>query len=440
MKQLLMRSILALLLLNSGAHAETLLELYHQALDTNPALLGKQYLLEKTSAQEDQAFSRLLPQISVTGTYSLNRFNSAGVGTRDYEGLRGSIQARQPLFDLASYLKYQGAKAATQQRESELAAYRMQLAGEVLDRYLLVLEANDHITYLTSEKEATGSEMKRLRKMYQQQMAKITDVYEVEAYYQTLETRALEADNAKAIALEKLRETTGVTLQQVFPLGETQFPSVPDTPEQWVEKALRSNPNLMALKFAIESAEQQIASAKAEHLPQLSLVLYETYSDQGYDNRQFPPYDVSSINLQLTIPIYEGGRVVAYTKETVAQYFMQKQQYEQVRRQIEREIRTAYLNTASSYARIDSTAKEVLAQEKASVAHQKGYGLGVTTIVDVLNTRRRLFKARTDRLQAHYDYIRSLIALHIWSGDMPIDLMEKIDGWFSEYQRLVSPA
>lgn len=434
MKLSLTRSMFALFMVSSSVNAETLLELYHQALETNPALLGKEYLVDKTSAQEDQAFSRLLPQISATGTYSLNRFNSAGIGTRDYEGLRGSIQARQPLFDLASYLKYQGAKAATQQRESELAAYRMQLAGEVLDRYLLILEANDHITYLSSEKEATSSEMKRLRQMYQKQMAKVTDLYEVEAYYQTLETRALEAENAKAIGLEKLRETTGVSLKEVFPLGDSKFPPVPDTSELWVEKALQSNPSLTALKFAIESAEQQMASSKAEHLPQLALVLYETYSDQGYDNRQLPPYDVGSINLQLTIPIYEGGRVVAYTKETVAQYFMQKQQYEQVRRQIEREVRTAYLNTSTSYARIDSTTQEVVAQEKASEAQQKGYGLGVTTIVDVLNTRRRLFKARTDRLQAHYDYIRSLIALHIWSGDMPIDVIEKVDGWFAEYK------
>ena len=146
-----------------SAHAGLLLKLYQQALDTNPTLLGKTYAIDRATAQQDQAFSRLLPQVSAVGSYSLNRFNQQTNGTQidgsavNYDGLRGTVQARQALFDLPSYMRYQGAKAATQQTEQELEAYRMELAGEVLDRYLQVLEANDQITYVVSEKEATTS-------------------------------------------------------------------------------------------------------------------------------------------------------------------------------------------------------------------------------------------------------------------------------------------
>ena len=420
-----------------SANAGLLLKLYQQALDTNPTLLGKTYAIDRANAQKDQAFSRLLPQVSATGSYSLNRFNQQTNGTQidgsavNYDGLRGTVMARQALFDLPSYMRYQGAKAATEQTEQELEAYRMELAGEVLDRYLQVLEASDQIAYVISEKEATNSQIEQLREMQQRQMAKITDLYEAEAYYQTLNTLEIEAKNKKAVGLERLRETTGMSLEEVTPLSKEQFPPVPENLDKWVQDAIRNNPNLAALQYAIESASKLISGSKAEHLPKLDLQLLETYSDQGYDNRQLPAYDVASANLQLTIPIYEGGRVNAATSEAVARQQMAKQQYNETRRKIELETRTSFLNAAASHARIASTGQEVEAQNKSYEAQATGYELGVSTIVDVLNNRRLLFKARVDQLQARYDYNRNLIALRIWAGGLSIADIEEIDAWFT---------
>ena len=420
-----------------SANAGLLLKLYQQALDTNPTLLGKTYAIDRANAQKDQAFSRLLPQVSATGSYSLNRFNQQTNGTQidgsavNYDGLRGTVMARQALFDLPSYMRYQGAKAAAEQTEQELEAYRMELAGEVLDRYLQVLEASDQITYVISEKEATNSQIEQLREMQQRQMAKITDLYEAEAYYQTLNTLEIEAKNKKAVGLERLRETTGMSLDEVTPMSKEQLPAVPVNLDKWVQDAIQNNPNLAALQYAIESASKLITGSKAEHLPKLDLQLFETYSDQGYDNRQLPAYDVASANLQLTIPIYEGGRVNAATSEAVARQQMAKQQYNETRRKIELETRTSFLNAAASHARIASTGQEVEAQNKSYEAQATGYELGVSTIVDVLNNRRLLFKARVDQLQARYDYNRNLIALRIWAGGLSIADIEEIDAWFT---------
>lgn len=429
------RIILAILICLSPlpVHAGLLLELYQQSLDTNPTLLGRAYAIDRAEAQQDQAFSRLLPQISATGNFSYNKFDQHDrlTDVRYYDGIRGSVQARQALFDLPSYLRYQGAKATTRQTEQELDAYRMQLAGEVLDRYLQVLEANDQITYVIAEKEATDSQIKRLRKMQQRQMVKITDVYEVEAYYQSLNTLEIEAQNEKAVGLERLRETTGVSLDAVAPLKKEQFLPVPESPEKWVQDAIENNPSLAALQSAIDSANKQISSTKAEHLPQLALQLSQTYSDQGYDNRQLPPYDVGIVSLQLNIPIYEGGRVTAATREDIASQQIAEQQFYQVRRQIERETRTSFLNAQASHARIASTAQEVYAQNKAHEGQKRGFQLGVSTIVDVMNTRKRLFKARLEHLQARYDFIRNLIGLRIWAGGLSIANIEEIDAWFS---------
>lgn len=144
-------------------------------------------------------------------------------------------------------------------------------------------------------------------------------------------------------------------------------------------------------------------------------------------------YDVGSVNMLVNVPIYEGGRVDASVREAVARRQIALQEYEKVRRQIERETRTSFLNATAGYARIDSTQRELEAQQETQQAQQKGYELGVATIVDLLESRRDVFKAQIQHQQAVYEYARSLIMLRVWSGGLNLENIEEIDHWFSAH-------
>jgi outer membrane protein len=434
--------ITAVWTLGNPAEAGSLLDLYHKALESNPTLLTRKYTIDQSQAREDQAFSGLLPQVSANGSYSLNSFKNEGDfaalnpdanSRQNYDGLRGTVQARQALFDLPAYLRYEGAEAATRQSKEEFEAYQMELGGELIDRYLQTLEAIDQITYLADEMESVSTQVKRLQHLYKKQMTKVTDLYEVEAYYQSLQTQNIEAENQKAIALEKLRQIAGILPEQVSLLAVDSFPPKPTDVDSWISDAVTSNLNLLALKAGIESAEKNLSGAKAGHLPQLALIMSHTYSDQGFDNRSQPPYNVSSANLQLNIPLFEGGGTEAAAREAAARLLIVKQEHERVRRQVELETRTSFLNAIASHSKIDSTAEEVKFQKKANEAQKKGYELGASTIIDVLDSQRRASQAQLDHLKARYDYIRNLIALKIWSGGLSIDKIEEIDVWFTRY-------
>jgi outer membrane protein len=129
----------------TGARAESLLELYRITLDSNPILKGKEFALDQAKAQQDQALSKLLPQLMATGSYqkvdfrqSIQRGPQNLPDNRDfseqYWGTQGSIQARQALFDLPSYLRLQGAESFTLQSEKEVDAVRMAVAYDLADR------------------------------------------------------------------------------------------------------------------------------------------------------------------------------------------------------------------------------------------------------------------------------------------------------------------
>ena len=74
------RLILAILICLSplAGNAGLLLELYQESLISNPTLLGRTYAIDRAMAQQDQAFSQLLPQISASGNFSYNRFDQTG--------------------------------------------------------------------------------------------------------------------------------------------------------------------------------------------------------------------------------------------------------------------------------------------------------------------------------------------------------------------------
>lgn len=419
----------------------SLLDIYEQTMSNNATLKGREHSIDQMKAQKDQALSRLKPQISATGNLSYNHLsqdetNALTLQTHsiesNYRGLRGVIQARQALFDLPSYRRLQGAEQLVKQSEQELHVSRLSITADIVDAYLDALQTVDGLNYIRADLELTASEAKRIHTMFERQLVKITDVLDVNAYFQSLRTRELETDNAKAVALEKLRELTGVAVVDIVPLGGQTLPPVPGQSEQWVEEARKNHPLLAATQYAVDAAERLVESAQAERLPQLALHASATYADNGgFDNRQLDPYSIGVVGLQLNIPIYSGSSIDASIRDAQARHQIAKSRRLEKLREIERQTRTAYLNAANGRARIDSTAQEVKAREKAREGRQRGYELGISTIGDLLESKKNLLKAHSEHASARYSYVRQLVTLRLWAGVLSQQDIEEINSWLT---------
>lgn len=424
----------------------TLLQLYDLAMTTNPVVEGRRSSILQAEAQKDQARSKLLPQVSATGNIGWNEFTQEVPNpftrqttdvTTQYQTLRGVVQARQALFDLASYRAYEGAGFTVKQTELDLDDARMKLTADLVDRYFEFLQATDEVGYLQGELDLTEGDMQRIRRMYERAMAKVTDLYEIEAYYQTLKTRELEISNAVAVALEKVREVVGVPVIDLARLKKDELPSVPGLPDQWVTEAVQRHPAIRALHQALDASAKTIASQWANHLPQLSLQMSGIYAKNGgFDNRQLDPYTVGTLGLQLNVPLFAGGSVKAGEREAIARFEITKYKRMEKQREIERETRTAYLSAQTGYSRIASTAREVEARIKARDGQQRGYELGASTIVALLEAKKNLLKSRFGYAKARYDYIQSLVALRVWGGTLARTDIEQINGWLTQDRSL----
>ena len=96
--------------------------------------------------------------------------------------------------------------------------------------------------------------------MQARQLALITDLYELQARTDTLRTNLIDSDNDARIALEKLRELTGDAVTSIQPARlDTIQPPPEGGIETWVQQAGQLNPELQALKYAVESARRSIS-------------------------------------------------------------------------------------------------------------------------------------------------------------------------------------
>ena len=414
--------------LSSASVAEDLQSLYRTALAGSPALRMRELGVERARAEADVALSRLYPQVSIQTSTSRNDYRDVLTELR-FNGTRTVLQARQALVDMPSVYRMQSARRVTEQAGKELEQIRAELFGQLVEQYLNALQAEDELMQLRVEQEAASRQVERLRAMRAREMAKVTDLAEAIAWVQQLATREIDARNKATAARVRLGELTGRDPGELSTLAPRDFPAVPETETYWVDAVLSQNALLASKRSAVDAGRLAADAARAEHLPQLSLSLQRNQSNQDIDNSPRRDFTVDSVSLELRIPIYEGGRVSSSTASAMAQLAIASEQLEMSRREIERETRLLYASAGANRARIDSTNAEVDALENTVKAQQRGYELGVVTIIQVLDARRRLLRSRVDQAKARYDYLRDLIGLRLRVG-LSEDDVAGFNRWF----------
>jgi outer membrane protein len=431
--------LLLFITLSLPAGADDLLSLYQRAVLSSPELNGSEYALEIARAQEDQAFGKLLPRVEVNGNYSFNQQHRQsyevngipqGASTTNYPGQRASVNARQPLFDLQAYLLMKSQQSRTSQGEEELLAAHQKLISDLVQRYIDALEAADKSQIIAAELSSTEKQLARVEAMQARQLALITDLYELQARTETLRTNLIDSDNDARIALEKLRELTGDTVTSVQPARlDTIQPQPEGGIETWIQQAGSLNPELQALKHAVESARRSISGYQAGHLPRIELQLSGTYSNTLYSNQQTTPFDVGTVGVDATIPIYGGGIVSAQVREAEARKRLSEAKLEQKLRELEQMTRAAYLDMSTAPARNKATDRQLEASEKSRDAMEKGYEFGVVTIIDLLNAEKQLSEARKVQREARYRYLKARSTLYYQAGRLIADELVQLNGW-----------
>ena len=399
------------------ANGSTLEEFFTAALDYSPELNIARERWNVLSARKDQTNAQLLPQISASANVYDNTRTASGAPETTFTGERYSLQMSQVLFNWSAFAARGQAYLLEDQSEAEYYAQLAKLLTDVADRYLGVLQAEDGLNSINAEKEAMANQVARIQRMFDLQLARVTDLYDGQARLAGIEAERVAIESRLALSREALRGITGLEAGALARLpAEITVPPLDGSMDEWLERSRNNNRQIEARALGLQAAQKQVSRQRGAHLPRVSLVVQRQQTNIGFDNAQQPRADSNYIGIDFSVPLYAGGAVRAGVREAQSQRNIAESELRQAELEIVQQTRTAFLQVKAGEARIE--AGRVLAEstDTSYTAMQRGFDLGTVTSVDVLNALRDRFGAERELQTARYDHIRYTLALRRDAG------------------------
>jgi outer membrane protein len=444
--------------LPGSASAASLLEIYQQALQSDPLIHEAEARRMATLEAVPQARGLLLPQINAGANYGTGSNSGLqqqpvidpGTGDvigfvsveaeSDFDTFGWNAELRQTVFRWDQFVGLQQAQKRVAKAEIDFELAQQDLIVRVVTRYFEVLGAEDRLTSINADKRAIARQLEQARQRFEVGLIAITDVQESQAAYDQSVAAEIQAKRELATARELLREITGEYIRELSAPTE-QFPLVspnPATEENWIDIAMDQNLSLVSSRFDEEIARDEISSRRNGHYPTLDLVASYDTSDTDINNvtvggrptanPSFPTDSTrDALFLQFNLPIFAGGRVSSRVREAVYLHRASLEQLQRVTRETERQSRDAYLGVLSEISRVNALAQAVESSRTALEATQAGFEVGTRTIVDVLISQRALYTAITNYEQSRYTYIGNVLRLKLAAGTLRIQDLEEID-------------
>ena len=402
--------------LSSSAFADTLAEVYDQAKQNDPQLL-------RSAAKRDAAFeavtssrSSLLPQINLNANYDINRgerdYDATGTTDLDNNQWGVGVGFTQELYKRSSWITLDTAEKKARQADSSYAAEQQALILRVATAYFEVLRAQDSLEFVRAEKAAVARQLEQTKQRFEVGLSAITDVHDAQAQYDGVLADEVLAENTLINNYEGLREITGQEHSNLNILDTDRFSASKSSESAvaLVEQAQEKNLKLLASRIDQDIAKDNITLASSGHLPSLTLDGNYSIADQSKSSQDYDQ-DNLNVGLNLVVPLYTGGSTTSLTKQAEYNYVAASEDLEATYRSVVKDVRAFNNNISASIGALRAYEQSVVSAQSALEATEAGFDVGTRTIVDVLDSTRRLYDANKNLSDARYNYIISVLQL-----------------------------
>ncbi|HEX9773470.1 MAG TPA: TolC family outer membrane protein [Steroidobacteraceae bacterium] len=463
MKPFVLACGIAFALVGGAAQAENLLEVYEDAVKSDPLIREAEARREAALEAKPQARGLLFPQIGINGQYAKSDSDSNSTFTQavdndndpltppviaivsnqqtaDQDFWNYQAEATQTLFRWDQWQQLKRADAQVALAEANYRASQQDLLLRVSQAYFDVLAAEDTLSAAEATLQAVARQLEQAEKRFEVGLIAITDVQEARAAHDSATAAVIAAKRALASTHEVLRELTGEAYQALtkpadeMPLDQPQ----PADEETWVQQSLEQNLNVIAARLGVDVAKRNVKIAQSGHLPAVDLFANRTEFDStvtqvnnGLEGPADSDQTEDTYGVRVSIPIFTGGVTRSRVREQVHLHRAERERLEGAIRRAERETRDAYLGVLAEKARVAALKQSVKSNQTALEATEAGFEVGTRTTVDVLDARRRLFEAQRDYARSRYDYLINLVRLKSAAGVLAPPDLQAINGYLT---------
>ncbi len=424
-----------------GLQEDSLAQSMADAYQTNPQIKQQISAVRATVEKTVQAKSGWRPTISGTlgsgltqsnimGDSLKQQRNTPGVTKSQKDGsMSAKVELRQNLFA--------GGQTLNQMRETE-SAYKAAKAALIdAEQNVLLNVASTYMSLMS--KYAEIELLKRNESNLRETLKATQDKYEVGEETRTSVAQA-DAQLAAGIAqritaegeLEHLKGTfERVTFRKPGKLVRPQLPkNMPKTLEETIERARLNAPTLLKAMQDEKTARYTVDRVTGALLPSIDLVgssaaskdhlksKFTQPNNSGIINPQTNRRVDHSVQLQMTIPLYEGGNTRSQRREASENAEQARITIEQTRRAIVEQAITAWNKFKAAEAKITEFKKQVQANLISLDGTQQELLVGSKILLDVLNAISRLVESQVNLVKAEQDYLAAAYEVMFIMGEL----------------------
>jgi outer membrane protein len=433
-----MKALLMIALTLLQAPADSLPDLSHPwdlrqciswAMDHNLTVAQQELSLENRKIDENTARMSWLPGVNASASQNWSFGRGIG-GNNTYESGNSSstgfsLGANMTLFDgLATPNRIQLAKLNLEAATADLEKARDDIRVQVAKAYVQILY-NYEICDVAREQLAIDSlQVVRLQGLFDSGKASAAEVSQQKASLAQSRVTLVQAQNNVRNSLLDLAQLLEFPYWEGFEIAR---PSVRlenlyiGLPDDIYADAVAVRPAIRAEQIRLDATEKNIAIAKSGYLPSLSLSggagtnYYTSFGTQGFWdqlNNNFSQY----VGLSLSIPIFNRFSTRNQVRSARLNQQNQALQLQRAKQNLYKEIQQAWNAAVASEAKYQASLEASAAAEDAFTLTQAKYENGKATITEFNEARNRLVKARSDSVQATYEYLFQTRLVEFYRG------------------------
>ena len=409
--------------LESGVVPISLQDAINRGLKTNLGLLLSSQDVQSARGERWKQLSALLPNVTTTSYVDGSQvdlaefgftFNFPGVKIPTVVGPFGYFDSRayvtQSMLDLKAINK---THAATQ--DLKAAQYTAKDARDLVVlavgyNYLLAIADISRIESVSAQVNTAQALYNQASDQVQAGTSPAIDGLRAQVELKTRQQELIQAKNNLTIQKLALARVIGLAAGQQYELTD-KSPYEPFGAmklEDALQLAYDSRSDFKAATATVRSYEYSAKAAKAGYLP--TIAFSGDYGLAGTTDT-LGTHGVFDVRGTLNFPIFQGGKVHGDVIEANAQLEQSRQRLENLRAQIDADVRTAFLNLESSAEQVEVAKSNIsLAQQTLDQSRDR-FVAGVADTVEVVQAQEQVANANDNYISALYSFNYAKISL-----------------------------
>ena len=297
----------------------------------------------------------------------------------------------------------------------ETKAY-IEMKKTATDGYFSLLQAGNMENLYQDSVNQLEEHLKNVQAQYDVGVVAKVDVLRSEVSLANAQQQLIQATNNYDVAEASLNKIIGTSLDTTLKLKDSlQYTPYENDMQYCLDYASMNRAELEQSRLAVDAAKGAVKVAKSGFLPKVTASATESWGGSGSN---WPGDDKEnwSVGIGATMNIFDSGVTLSKVHAAEEKLLQAEETYRDTVNSVELEVRSNYLGLREAEKRISTTQVAVAKAEEDFHIAQVRYMAGVGTNLDVIDAQVALTEAKTNFVNALYDYNTSKIALETSMG------------------------